>query len=230
MKYENRLQSSWPHLVLRVGSLWRCGDGLFFEVPPSVNDAFLTTLHPLLENVMQTVDHFKISCLGAPFSRLEKPNELNSVFGLEKVDRWNHIRTSAIQSRSRSMRFLGSSNHEKRAPRQVISKWSTVCSTFSRSGWSVVRSALLAKGVTSKKRPSPRLHKVPTRSNVSRLTFQTSHVLSLIRINQCLYNFYIFEQIIRGTGCDVQECKICLSKVIKKSNSDYGAGDILAEI
>jgi hypothetical protein len=36
---------------------------------------------------------------------------------------------------------------------------------FARSGWSVVRSASLAKGGTSKKRPSPHLHKVPTRSN-----------------------------------------------------------------
>jgi len=41
----------------------------------------------------------------------------------------------------------------------------TVCSTFSRSGWSVVRSASLAKGGTSKKRPSPHLHKVLTWSN-----------------------------------------------------------------
>jgi hypothetical protein len=41
------------------------------------------------------------------------------------------------------------------ASRQEISKWSTVCSTFSRSGWSVVRSTSLAKGGTSKKRPSP---------------------------------------------------------------------------
>jgi hypothetical protein len=30
-------------------------------------------------------------------------SELNSVFGLEKVDRWNPIRTSAIQSRSPTM-------------------------------------------------------------------------------------------------------------------------------
>jgi hypothetical protein len=36
------------------------------------SDALLTTLHPLLENVLQTVDQFKI-CLGAPFSWLEKP-------------------------------------------------------------------------------------------------------------------------------------------------------------
>jgi hypothetical protein len=48
--------------------------------------------------------------------------ELNSVFGLEKVDLWNPIRTSAIQSRSRPMGFLGFSNHEKGAPRQEISK------------------------------------------------------------------------------------------------------------
>jgi hypothetical protein len=40
-------------------------------------------------------------------------SELNSVFGLEKVDRWNPIRTSTIQSRSRTMRFLGFSNREK---------------------------------------------------------------------------------------------------------------------
>jgi hypothetical protein len=63
--------------------------------------------------------------------------------------------------------------------RQEISKWSTVCSTFSRSGWSVVRSASLAKGGTSKKRPSSHLHKVPTRSNkVSPQTFQTALVLT----------------------------------------------------
>jgi hypothetical protein len=60
-------------LLLRVGTMWRCGDGLFFEVPLLASDAFLTTLHPLLEKVLQTVDHFEISCLGAPFSLLEKP-------------------------------------------------------------------------------------------------------------------------------------------------------------
>jgi hypothetical protein len=53
--------------------MWRCGDGLFFEVPPLASGALLTTLHPLLENVLQTVDHFEISCLEAPFSWLKKP-------------------------------------------------------------------------------------------------------------------------------------------------------------
>jgi hypothetical protein len=82
-----------------------------------------------------------------------------------------------IQFRSLPMRFLGFSNHEKGALRQEISKWSIVCSTFSRSGWSVVRSASLAKGGTKKKRPSPHLHKVPTRNNkVSPRTSQTALV------------------------------------------------------
>jgi hypothetical protein len=48
---------------------------------------------------------------------------------------------------------------------------------FSRSGWSVVRSASLSKRGTSKKRPSPHLQKVPTRSNkVSPRTLQTALV------------------------------------------------------
>jgi hypothetical protein len=45
----------------------------FFEVPPLVSDALVTTLHPLLENVLKIVDHFEISFLRAPFSWLEKP-------------------------------------------------------------------------------------------------------------------------------------------------------------
>jgi hypothetical protein len=98
--------------------------------------------------------HFEISCLGAPFSWLEKPRnrlgrDLNWILcSAWKVDRWNPIRTSTIQSRSRPMRFLCFSNHEKGAPRQEISKWLTFCSTFSKSGWSVVRSASLTKGGT----------------------------------------------------------------------------------
>jgi hypothetical protein len=53
--------------------LRRCDDALFFEVLLLASDALLTTLHPLLENVPETIDHFEISCLGAPFSWLEKP-------------------------------------------------------------------------------------------------------------------------------------------------------------
>jgi hypothetical protein len=71
----------------------------------------------------------------------------------------------------------GLSNHENGTLRQEISKLSMVCSMFSRSGWSVIRSVLLAEGGTSKKRLSPHLHKVPTWSNkVSPLTFQMALV------------------------------------------------------
>jgi hypothetical protein len=60
-------------LLLRVKTLWGCGDGLFFEVPPLASDALRRTLHPLLENLLQTVGDFEICCLGTPFSWLEKP-------------------------------------------------------------------------------------------------------------------------------------------------------------
>jgi hypothetical protein len=77
----------------------------------------------------------------------------------------------------------------------------TVCSTFSRSGWNVVRNVSLAKGGTSKKRPSPHLHKVPTRSNkVSPRTYQTAHVESQqINSNQGLIrNGGVFTGLTRG--------------------------------
>jgi hypothetical protein len=60
-------------LLHGVRTLWRCSDGLFFEVPPLASNALLTTLHPLLENMLQTIDHFQISSIRAPFSWLEKP-------------------------------------------------------------------------------------------------------------------------------------------------------------
>jgi hypothetical protein len=92
-KFYNRAVCNVRGLTLlrQVGTLWRCGDGLFLEEPPLASDALLTTLHSLLENVLQTVDHFEISCLGPPFSWLEKPrnrmgarSKLNFVLGLEK--------------------------------------------------------------------------------------------------------------------------------------------------
>jgi hypothetical protein len=54
-------------------TLWRCGDGLVFEVPPLASNALLTMLHPLLENVLQIIEYFEISFLGTPFLWLEKP-------------------------------------------------------------------------------------------------------------------------------------------------------------
>jgi hypothetical protein len=70
-----------------------------------------------------------------------------------------------IQFRSRLLRFLSFSNHEKGTLRKDILRWSTVCNTFSRSGWSIVRSASLAKGDTLEKILSLHLHRVLTQSN-----------------------------------------------------------------
>jgi hypothetical protein len=60
--------------------------------------------------------------------------------------------------------FLGWwSNYEGR----LKSSWTHLITlfTFLRSGWSIVRSTLLAKGGTVKQRPSLHLHKVPTWSD-----------------------------------------------------------------
>jgi hypothetical protein len=85
LRIENGIEpfAKFVDSLLRVGTLWRCGDGLFFEVPPFTSDAILTSLHPLLENVLQTVNHFEISCLGTPFSWLEKTgNRMETRSGL----------------------------------------------------------------------------------------------------------------------------------------------------
>jgi hypothetical protein len=163
--------------TLRVGTLWRCGDGLCFEVPPLANDTLLTTLHLLLENVLQTVDHFEISWFGAPFPWLEKPSN-RMVQDLSWIlcstwKTWIHGTSLEHPPCSPDLALC-----DFWAPSQEISKWWTVCSTITRSGWSVVRSSSLAEEGTSKKRPSLHLHEVSIRSNkVSPRTFQTALVL-----------------------------------------------------
>jgi hypothetical protein len=137
---------------------------------------------------LQRSTHFSKTCcrpcLGAPFSWLEKSRNrmgrdmnwiLFSAWKSESMEPKQNIRhTVQISSHAISGVF----QPWKGASRQEISKWSTVCSTFSRSEWSVVRNSWLAKGRTSKKRPSPHLHKVPTRSNkLSPRTLQTAVVV-----------------------------------------------------
>jgi hypothetical protein len=136
--YEGRLQSSWTHLITPsrnfVAVQWR---SLFqstslgkrctsYDSPPTSwkRAADRWSLRNFLRRSSLFVVEKAQKSHGAR-------SELNSVFGLEEVDRLNPIRTSAIQS---------------------------------RSGWSFVRNASLAKTGTSKRRPSPHLHKVPTRS------------------------------------------------------------------
>jgi hypothetical protein len=109
--------------------LWSCGDGLFFEVLPLPSDALFTTLHSLLENVLQIVDHFEISCLGAPFSWLEKPRNLmgRDLDCMADVLTGFHRSTffrpnTEFNSDLAPCDFWDFSNHENGAPRQEISK------------------------------------------------------------------------------------------------------------
>jgi hypothetical protein len=140
--------------------VWRCGDGLFFEVPTLASDALLTTLYPLLEK--RAADRWSLRNFLSRSSLLmvgKAQKSHGARYGLyggcsNGVPPIHFFQTEhRIQFTSRPMRFLGFSNHEKGALRQEISNWLTVCSTFPRSGWSVVRSALLAGGGTSKTRP-----------------------------------------------------------------------------
>jgi hypothetical protein len=181
-----------PYL-LRVGTLWRCGDGLFFEVSPLASGALLTTLHPLVENVLQTV-----CCklqedsgtggfdLGAPFSWLEKPGncmerDLNCM-AVRPISASSSIATSKSRNADAPLRLL-------RRPRKGSFK--TTATHFSRSRLSVVRSASLAKEGTPKKRPSSHLHKVPTRSNkVSPRTFQMALVYECSNTKRRVYREY----------------------------------------
>jgi hypothetical protein len=164
--YEGRMKSSWTHLITPSWnfaevwwrSLFRCTSFgkrcTSYNAPPNSRKRAADR-----SSLWNFVPRSSLFMVGKTQQSHGGWSELNCILGLEKVDRWNPIRTSAILSRSRPMRFLGLSNHEKGAPKQEISKRSTVCSTFSRRGWSVVKSASLAKGCTLKKRPSPHLHK-----------------------------------------------------------------------
>jgi hypothetical protein len=158
---------------------------------------------------------------------------LNSVFGLEKLDGWNPIRTSAIQSKPRPMTQAsedsGTVGFDLGAPFSWLEKprnrmrrdlncmaevrippisvsasiatfqsrnadaplmlrrhpkkdsFKTTVIPCSGNGWSVVRSASLAKGGTSKKRPSPHLRRVPNRSSkASPRTLKTALVFFLL--------------------------------------------------
>jgi hypothetical protein len=171
-------------LLLRVGTLWRCGDGLCFRsislgkrytsynAPPTSRKRAADRWS--LRNFLPRSSLFM-------YGKTQKSHGARSGLyggcsnGVPPIHFFQD--ENIIQSRSRPMWFLGFPNHEKGALRQEISKWSTVCGTFSISRWSVVRITSLAKGGTSKKRPSPHQHEGPTRSNkVSPRTFQTALV------------------------------------------------------
>jgi hypothetical protein len=128
--YEGRLQSSWTHLItpnqnfvdVRRRSLFRSSSlgkrCTSYYAPPTYRERAAADRRSL-QNFLLRISVFMVRKAHKSHGAI---SELNSVFGLEKVDRCNPIRTSTIPSRSRPMRFLGFSNHEKGAPRQHISK------------------------------------------------------------------------------------------------------------
>jgi hypothetical protein len=98
-----------------------------------------------------------------------------------------------------------------RTPRKGSFK--TTVTPFSRSWWSVVRSESLVKGDTSKRRPSPHLHKVPTRSNkVSQRTLQTVLVFTLPLHT---IKFLDLASVILRNDSIKQVYKFCMKKVRK---------------
>jgi hypothetical protein len=121
------------------------------------------------------------SCLVVPFSWSEKPkNRMRARSGLyggysngvPQISMSTSITSFQSRNADAPLRLL---RHSKK------SSFKTTVTPFSRSDWSIVRRASLAKEGTSKKRPSPHLHKVPTRSNkVSARTLQTALVHSLV--------------------------------------------------
>jgi hypothetical protein len=162
-------------LLLRVGTLWRCSDGLFFEVPPAPPTSRKGAADcSSLRNFLTRSSLFMVGkAQQSHGARCGLHGECSD--GVPPIHFFQaELR---IQFRSRPVWFLDFSNHEKGAPRQEIPKWLTVCNRFSRSGWSVVRKISLAEGGTLKKRPSPHLNEVPIRSNeVSPRTLQTALV------------------------------------------------------
>jgi hypothetical protein len=154
--YEGRLRSSWTHLItpsrtsveVRWRSVFRNASlekrYTSYNAPPTSRKQ--TRYRPSITS--------KFIASELPFHVWKSPEIAWGEIWIEfcvrlgKSGSVESIRTSAIQFRSRPMRFLDFSNRENGALMQEISKWSTVCSTFSRSGWSVVRSASLAKGGT----------------------------------------------------------------------------------
>jgi hypothetical protein len=132
--------------LLRVGTLSRCGDGLVFEVPPLANDALLTTFHPRLENVLQNVDHLEISCLGAPFSWLEKTRNRTGrdLDCMEDVLMGFHRSTFPKPNTEFNSDLAPCDFYD--LPTTISELRGKKFRSVQRSGWSVVRSASLDGG------------------------------------------------------------------------------------
>jgi hypothetical protein len=173
--YGGRFQSSWTHLItpsrnsvkVRWRSLFlstslgkRCTS---YNAPPTSRKRAANRWS--LRNFLLRSSLFVV---GKAQKSNEERSELNSVFSLEKVDRRNLIRTSVIQSRSRLHAIFGLFQLWKGSSEarnfEVINGLQHVCEKWVER----CKKCIACKGRYFKKeRPSPHLHKVPTRSNES---------------------------------------------------------------
>jgi hypothetical protein len=101
----------------------------FLKYLPWLSNALFAILHPLLENVLQTTDHFKISYLRVPVSRVEKPRNCmgQDMDSMADVLMGFHRSTFSklnieFNSDLTPLQFLGFFNHKKGALRQEIFK------------------------------------------------------------------------------------------------------------
>jgi hypothetical protein len=138
-------------LLLRVGTLWRCSDGLFFELPPLLSDYFVQRSTHFSKTCCRPLITSKFLVSELPFHGWSSREIAWGELWIELCVRFGKSESVEPHQNIRHIVQISSHNHGKGAPKQDISKLPTVCSTFSRSGWSVVRSASLAKGGTSKK-------------------------------------------------------------------------------
>jgi hypothetical protein len=185
--YERRLQSSWTHFITPSGNFVEVQRQSLFRntslgkrctsynaTPTSRKRAADRWSHP---NFFPRCSYFIVGkAQKSHGTRYGLYNVCSN--GVTQIHFWQA--KHRIQFTSHPMTFLGIYNHEKGGPRREIPRWSTIFRKFTRSGWSVAGSVSLAKRDTSKKRPSPHLQKVQTRSKkVSPWTLQAALVLFL---------------------------------------------------
>jgi hypothetical protein len=138
--------------------LRRYHDNLFFKVSPLESDVLLTTLHPLLENMLQTICH-KLQedgeaggfDLRAPFFTIGKTQKSHRAISGLYGRRSNGVPPISVSASIATFQLCNTDAPLRLLCHPKKGSFKMTITPFSRSGWGNVRSALLAKGGTSKK-------------------------------------------------------------------------------
>jgi hypothetical protein len=174
-------------LLLWVRTSWMWSDSVFFEVPPLASDALLTTFHPLLKNMLQTIGHFEISCLRASFSWLEKTRnhmrrDLNWILCLawKKWISGTQLEHPPYSPDLVSCNFWAFPTMKRGIQGKKFRSDQRSAACFREVGGMLWEVHHLPREVLQKKRLSPHFYKVPTWSNkVSLQTLQMA-VISIV--------------------------------------------------